>query len=128
MMSGEQRQLVHNEIMLDLAIRTLERDRKHIDSLKSKNAVEAWFDIKIKEATKERTQVKRQLSAQGIRIENEKKEDEIITVYEVLHRGATEFIRYSNIALRNWTNEEIKRLLNIEYKTTDAHRTPTYHE
>lgn len=39
MMRTEQRQLVHSEIMLDLSIRTLERDRKHIDSLKSKNAL-----------------------------------------------------------------------------------------
>ncbi|MGG0657695.1 hypothetical protein [Rummeliibacillus pycnus] len=99
-----------------------------IDSLKSKIAFEIWFELKVNEATKDKIKVKRLLSAQGIRIENEKKEDEIITFYEVLYRGATELIRYSNIALRNWTNQEIKRLLNIEYKTTDAHITPTYHE
>ncbi len=128
MMNGEQRQLVHNQIILDLAIRTLERDHKYVDGLKSKIALDAWFEVTIKEATKEKIKVKRQLSAQGIRIENERKEDDIISVYEVLHRGATEFIRYSNIALRNWTNEEIKRLLNIEYKTIDNGNTPTYHE
>lgn len=127
-MSGEQKNLVHKQIILDLAIRTLERDRKLINDFKSHYAFEEWFELKVNETTKERKRVKRQLSAQGIRIENEKREDEIITVYEVLYRSATEFIRYSNIALRNWTNEEIKRLLNIEYKTTDAHKTPVYHE
>lgn len=127
MMSLEQKKLVYKQIILDLAIRTLERDRKLIDSFKSKIALEAWFDTKIKEATKERTKIKRQLSAQGIRIENEKREDNLITVYEVLYRGATEFIRYSNNALRNWTNEEIKRLLNIEYRKPEV-KEGSYHE
>lgn len=127
MMNWEQKKLVHNQIILDLAVRTLERDREQVDNLKSKIAFKDWFEQKIKEATKDKIKVKRMLSAQGIRIENEKREDDLITVYEVLYRGATEFIRYSNIALRNWTNEEIKRLLNIEYRKPEVKRA-SYHE
>lgn len=127
MMNWEQKKLVHNQIILDLAVRTLERDRGQVDNLKSKIAFKDWFEQKIKEATKDKIKVKRQLSAQGIRIENEKREDDLITVYEVLYRGATEFIRYSNIALRNWTNEEIKRLLHIEYRKPEVKRA-SYHE
>lgn len=127
MMNWEQKKLVHQQIILDLAVRTLERDRKQVDHLKSKIAFIDWFEQKIKEATKDKLKVKRQLSAQGIRIENEKREDDIITVYEVLYRGATEFIRYSNIALRNWTNEEIKRLLKIEYRKSEV-KNESYHE
>lgn len=119
MINMEQRKLVHQQIILDLTIRTLERDRKLIDNLKSQIALEAWFEAKIVETMKDKRKLKSELYKQGIRIENEKREDDFATSYEVLCRGTTEVIRYSNIALRNWTNEEIKRLLGIEYRTAD---------
>lgn len=120
MINMEQRKLVHKQIILDLTIRTLERDRKLIDHLKSEIALKAWFEAKLSEVRRDKIKVKRQLYLQGIRVENEKKEDDFATSYEVLCRGTTEVIRYSNIALRNWTNEEIKRLLGIEYRTADV--------
>lgn len=119
MIKGTQRQLVHQQIILDLTIRTLERDRQLIDHLKSEIALNAWFEVKILEVMKDKRKLKSQLYKQGIRIENEKREDDFATSYEVLCRGTTEIIKYSNIALRNWTNEEIKRLLNIKYRTAD---------
>lgn len=119
MINIEQRKLVHKQIILDLTIRTLERDRQLINHLKSEIALNAWFMEKIKQVMREKINIKRQLYKQGIRIENEKKEDDFATSYEILCKGTTEIIRYSNIALRNWTNEEIKRLLNIKYRTAD---------
>lgn len=120
MINMEQRKLVHKQIILDLTIRTLERDRKLIDHLKSQIALEAWFEEKTKQVMREKINIKRQLYKQSIRIENEKREDDFATSYEVLCRGTTEVIRYSNIALRNWTNEEIQRLLGIEYRTPES--------
>lgn len=121
MISMEQRKLVHKQIILDLTIRTLERDRKLIDNLKSQIALEAWFEAKLSEVRKDKIKVKKQLYLQGIRVENEKREDDFATSYEVLCQGTTEIIRYSNIALRNWTNEEIQRLLGIEYRTPESY-------
>lgn len=120
MINMEQRKLVHKQIILDLTIRTLERDRKLIDHLKSQIALNAWFEAKIVEAMKDKKKLKSELYKQGIRVENEKREDDFATSYEVLCKGTTEDIRYSNIALRNWTNEEIKRLLGIEYRTAES--------
>jgi len=117
----EQRKLVHKQIILDLTIRTLERDRKLIDNLKSQIALEAWFEAKLSEVRKDKIKVKKQLYLQGIRVENEKREDDFATSYEVFCQGTTEIIRYSNIALRNWTNEEIQRLLGIEYRTPESY-------
>lgn len=53
MINMEQRKLVHKQIILDLTIRTLERDRKLIDNLKSKMALNAWFEAKIVETMKD---------------------------------------------------------------------------
>lgn len=121
MINMEQRKLVHKQIILDLTIRTLERDRKLIDNLKSQIALEAWFEAKLSEVRKDKIKVKKQLYLQGIRVENEKREDDFATSYEVLCKGTTEIIKYSNIALRNWTNEEIQRLLGIEYRTPESY-------
>lgn len=121
MINMEQHKLVHQQIILDLTIRTLERDRKLIDNLKSKMALNAWFEAKIVEAMKDKKKLKSELYKQGIRVENEKREDDFATSYEVLCRGTIEIIRYSNIALRNWTNEEIQRLLGIEYRTPESY-------
>lgn len=127
-MSREQSNLVHKQIILDLTIRTLERDRKLLDSFKSQGAFDVWFENRIKEVKQEKLNLKRQLGAMGIRIENEIREDDFITVYEVLYRGATEHHRYFNVALRNWTNEEIKRLLNMEHKTVAEVNKKVYHK
>lgn len=127
-MNSEQGELVHKQIILDLTVRTLERDRKLLAGFKSFGAFDMWFEIKIKETKQEKLNVKRQLGAMGIRVENEVREDDFITVYEVLYRGATKILRYSNIALRNWTNEEIKRLLNMEYITTANVNKKVYHK
>lgn len=127
-MSREHSDLVHKQIILDLTIRTLERDRKFLDSFKSHGAFNMWFENKIQEVKQEKLNVKRQLGALGIRIEKEVREDDFITVYEVLYRGATEYHRYFNVALRNWTNEEIKRLLNMEHKTVAEVNRKVYHK
>lgn len=127
-MNSEQGELVHKQIILDLTVRTLERDRKLLDSFKSFGAFDMWFENKIKETKQEKLNVKRKLGSMGIRVENEVREDDFITVYEVLYRGATKILRYSNIALRNWTNEEIKRLLNMEYNTVANVNKNVYHK
>lgn len=116
-MNYEAADLIHRQIILDLTIRTLERDRKHLNDLKMKVAFELWMDKSIKDLKELLKTMKSQLSRQGIKIQSEIVE-EGFTVYTILDKGKAFERRYNNIALRNWCEEEIKRLLGIEYRTT----------
>ena len=111
--------LIHKQIVLDLTMRTLERDKKHVTDLKMQRAFELWFETKIKELHTEYKSVKSQLAKNGIKIQAENKVDELITEYVILERGKTFTRRYMNVALRNWTGEEVKRLLQLPYKTSN---------
>lgn len=116
-MNSEIDALVHRQIILDMTIRTLERDRKYVDQFKVKFAFEEWIDEKIKELKHDLNKVKSQLYKQGTKIQSEERIDELITEFTILFRGMTYKRRYMNIALRNWVNEEAKRLLNLPYRT-----------
>lgn len=61
--------------------------------------------------------MKSQLLKSGIKIQSETKVDQLITEYVIIDRGNIYTQRYMNIALRNWVEEEIKRLLGLEYRT-----------
>lgn len=113
----ENNELIHKCIIHNLAIRTLERDRNYISDMKMQSAFEIWFDKKIKELQQELKEVKSQLLMSGIKIQSETKVDQLITEYVIIDRGNIYTQRYMNIALRNWVEEEIKRLLGLEYRT-----------
>ncbi|WP_185807817.1 hypothetical protein [Lysinibacillus telephonicus] len=85
--------------------------------MKMQSAFEIWFDKKIKELQQELKEVKSQLLKSGIKIQSETKVDQLITEYVIIDRGNIYTQRYMNIALRNWVEEEIKRLLGLEYRT-----------
>lgn len=112
-------ELVHRQIILDLTIRTLERDRKYIKDLKMYSVFELWFDAKIKELQQNLKSTKSDLYKKGIKIQSEVKDGDF-TVYLIIERGQEFERRYSNIALRNWCIEETKRLLGLEYKTVES--------
>lgn len=110
---------IHKQIILDLTIRTLERERKHLDDLKMKNAFNLWMEAKIKELQQDLRAVKYELGKIGIKVQSEKS-DNMFTEYTILERGAVYQKRYSNIVLRNWTDEEVKRLLGLQYRTVES--------
>ncbi len=112
-------ELVHKQIILDLTIRTLERDRKHLADLKINRALELWMEQKVKELQNDLRSVKAQLGKNGVKIQSENRVDKLITEYVIIERGQNFERRYMNIALRNWVDEEVKRLLGLEYRTTD---------
>ncbi|SOC27551.1 hypothetical protein SAMN05880501_12316 [Ureibacillus xyleni] len=115
-------EIIHKQIILDLTIRTLERERKHLDDLKMKNAFELWMEAKIKELQQDLRAVKYELGKLGVKVQSEKW-DSTFTEYTILERGAVYQKRYSNIALRNWTDEEVKRLLGLEHRTVESGNT-----
>lgn len=113
-------ELIHRQIILDLSIRTLERDRKYIKDLKMHQAFEEWFEIKIKELNNELRATKSELSKRGVKIQSETKVDDLVTEIAIIDRGNLHTRRYMNIALRNWCIDETKRLLGLSYRTIES--------
>lgn len=109
-------ELVHRQIVVNLTIRTLERDRKHLSNLKMQLAFDLWIDLKIKELQQLLRQIKSELGKKGIKIKDEQVEGEF-TNYTILERGMEFPKRYHNIALKNWCSEEVKKLLGLECRT-----------
>ncbi|MGN7478925.1 hypothetical protein ACTHOQ_13840 [Solibacillus silvestris] len=107
---------IHKFIILEMTLKTLERDRKHITVLKMHHALDAWYDLKINQVFKELKAARDYLYKKGCKVEK-KKSDEFFTEYYILFRGVEETRNYANLALRNWVSEEMKRLLGMEYRT-----------
>lgn len=114
----ELKSIVHNLIILDLTLKTLEYDKAQLAGLKMAPILEEWYDEKSKEVFAEIREVKRELSKDGCKIDSHSN-DGMFTNYAVLGRGETHNYNYSNIALRKWCREEIKRLLGMSYRTWD---------
>lgn len=117
-MNSEIGALVHKQIILDLTIRTLERDQKFTEQLKINFALNEWIVTKIKELQNDLKIIKSKLYKQGVKIQSEKL-DGNFTIYIIIERGKKFEFKYMNIALRNWVNEEVKRLLMLPYRTVE---------
>lgn len=107
---------IHRYIVLEVFLKTLERNRDHLSQLKMKDVFEEWYNSKINETFQELKNLRDFLYKKGCKIEKQKS-DEMMTYYFVLFRGYDETRSYSNIALRNWVSEEMKRLLGMKYLT-----------
>lgn len=105
---------IHKYIVLELFLKTLERDRKNLAKLKMAAILEDWYDQKIKETFHDFKKVKDKLYKQGCKVEKHGG-DEFMTEYFIIFRGMNETRRYGNIALRNWVAQEMKRVLGMEY-------------
>jgi len=108
--------LQHKLIILDLTLRTLERDMKYIDNLKINRALQLWFEKSIQSLKKDLREVKKDLGKNGVKLQSENIGKDGFTEYTFIERGTVHTRRYSNIALKNWVDEEVKRLLGLEYR------------
>lgn len=113
-------ELIHKQIILDLTIRTLERDRIQLGNFKMQRAFEMWFDTKISELHADLKHTKTELGRNGVKLQGSKAIDKDFTEYTVVEKGIVSVKKYMNIALKNWCEEEIKRLLGLEYKTVQS--------
>ena len=107
---------IHRYIVLELFLKTLERDRDCISELKMRDVLEEWYDSKINETFHEFKKLRDFLYKKGCKIEKQKSDD-YMTYYFILFRGYDETRSYGNIALRNWVSEEMKRILGMKYLT-----------
>ena len=110
--------LIHNLIILELILKTLEYDKAQLAGPKMGPVLEEWYEGKSKEVFANIQEVKRNLAKDGCKIDSSSN-DGMFTDYAVLIRGEIHHFKYSNIALRNWCREEMKRLLSMPYKTPD---------
>ena len=108
------RELAHKYIITELMIRTMERDRQHTESFKMKDVMDKFFEQAIRKAKDELLALKNQMGKIGLRMQEEKRLDDTVTVYTFVERGLSAELRYMNYALRNHTMKEIERLLNIK--------------
>ncbi|MGE7621668.1 hypothetical protein ACQKMD_01075 [Viridibacillus sp. NPDC096237] len=116
MINYEAEAQVHNAIILGLTIRTLERDKKHMDNLKADFAFKAWIEEELKNLFKDLRDVNRTLGMHGMKVMEETKDiDEYFVAYFVKTRGNDKEKRYSKVALRNKVNEEVKMRLGLKY-------------
>ena len=106
---------IHNYIILDMTLKTLERDRRYIGQLKMAAVFEEWYDLQNKRVFEEMKANRDLLYKAGCKVEKTGADD-LVTEYTILFRGHSEIRRYSNIAIRNWVQEEMKRLLGMEYR------------
>lgn len=107
---------IHSYIISELFLKTLERDRQYLPQLKMHTALDKWYEMKINEVFNELKSNRNFLYKKGCKIEKLRKDD-FATEYQVLFRGKSETRRYVNIALRNWVQEEMKRVLGMEFRT-----------
>ena len=108
------RELAHKYIITELMIRTLERDRQHTEAFKMKDVMDKFFEQAIRKAKDELLALKNEMGKIGLRMQEEKRIDDTVTVYTFVERGLSAELRYMNYALRNHTMKEIERLLNIK--------------
>lgn len=107
---------IHRYIVLELFLKTLERDRSHLSELKMNRVLEQWYDLNINETFQQFKKLRDFLYKKGCKVEK-KNSDDFMTYYFILIRGTDETRSYSNIALRNWVEEEMKRILGMDYHT-----------
>ncbi|HWK24042.1 MAG TPA: hypothetical protein VNS08_13500 [Ureibacillus sp.] len=74
-----------------------------------------WFEVKIDELFTELKSVRAEMLKRGIKVQSENVTDNA-TEYLIIERGTTFKRQYFNVALRNWCEEEVKRLLGLEYR------------
>ncbi|KGR89163.1 hypothetical protein [Lysinibacillus odysseyi] len=117
----ELKSIVHNLIILELTLKTLEYDKVRLTGLKMAPVMEEWYEEKAQEVFSDIVKVKKDLSKDGCKIDSSTN-DGMFTEYSVLVRGEIHRYTYSNVALRNWCMEEMKRLLGMPYRTPDDMR------
>ena len=105
---------IHRYIVLELFLKTLDRDRTHLSELKMNRILGEWYDLKINDTFQELKKLRDYLYKKGCKVEK-KNSDDFMTYYFILFRGTDETRSYANFALRNWVEEEMKRVLGMEY-------------
>ncbi|MGE7623814.1 hypothetical protein ACQKMD_12335 [Viridibacillus sp. NPDC096237] len=92
MIKHDQQIHVHKAIILELTMRTLERNKKYMSQLKSHFAFELWIDEELRKLHKDLRDVNRTLGMHGLKVMEETKK---IDEYFIRSKGNNQELRYS---------------------------------
>ncbi|ATP39508.1 aconitate hydratase [Solibacillus sp. R5-41] len=107
MISLEDRPIVHEFIVLDLAIRSLQQDYTKLEGLKMHAFYSRWTDLLMKNLNEAYIVQKRQLANKRIRIVRWMKIDAYFSDVIIATAGEDIVLRYANQALKT----EVEQLL-----------------
>ncbi|MER1999065.1 MAG: hypothetical protein ABS882_04760 [Lysinibacillus sp.] len=108
------KELIHEYIICELVIKTLEIDIVRIESLKSKMVLEKIYNKALDMARTNMKGILDNMRRTGLKLLVVKKDDEFFSTYTVTQYGLTIDITYSHHALRNHTMNEIEKLINVK--------------
>ncbi|MEG0473766.1 MAG: aconitate hydratase [Solibacillus sp.] len=100
MISLDDRPVVHELIVLDLAIRSLQQDYSKLEGLKMRTFYSCWTDLLMKGLNEAYIVQKRQLANKGIRIVRWVKIDAYFSDVTIATAGEDVVLRYANQALK----------------------------
>lgn len=100
MIKLEDRPIVHEFIVLDLAIRSLQKDYKKLEGLKMHMLYSEWTDKLLKRLNEVYIVQKRQLASKQIRIVQWIKIDAYFSDITIATAGEDVVLRYANQALK----------------------------
>lgn len=114
MISFEQRRLLHKYVIYDMAVQSLQRDYKVIESLKLSNVYLPLLNKLLDEISQECYNSKRLLAKDKIRIVEWVKKDEYFSDLIVATAGEDQVFTYANMALKTQVEKLLISHLNNE--------------
>ncbi len=115
MIRGEQRELLHQYLVLDFAIKSLQMDYNSFENLKMKSVFLPLMDSLLKLLKKDYFKYKNKLNAHKIRVVRWYRIDEYFSDIQVATAGDDEVFRYANQTLKT----EVEKLLLFHIKKLD---------
>lgn len=109
--NGEQRRLLHQYLLLDLAVKSLQHDLTVAEHFKMKRVFLPAMDALLKQLHKDYFQLKRQLAQQKIRLVGWHRIDDYFSDVQVATAGNDEVLRYANQALKTQVEELVNKHL-----------------
>ncbi|KOY80505.1 hypothetical protein [Lysinibacillus macroides] len=111
MLNREQQRLLHQYLLLDLAVRSLRHDTIVAEHFKMKRIFLPSIDRLLKQLHKDYFDVKGQLAKQKIRLVGWHRIDDYFSEVQIATAGSDEVLRYANQALKTQVEELIHHYL-----------------
>lgn len=111
MINAEQRQLLHQYLIVDLAIQSLQCDYKTLEQLKMKAIYLPFVDRLMESVRQDYFNLKQQLAKQKIRVVEWSRIDAYFSDVRIATAGEDELLRYANQALKTEVEQLIIQLI-----------------
>lgn len=112
MIKSEDRRILHQYILLDMAIRSLQQDYVAFENMKMANVFVPHVDNLLKDIRNEFYNKKRLLGQRGIRVVKWVKIDEYFSEVTIATKGEDVVLQYAKQALKTQVEQLISNYLN----------------